>query len=30
MVVPYDDAPWLPSGKISKPQIAELLTTDEC
>jgi acyl-CoA synthetase (AMP-forming)/AMP-acid ligase II len=27
MVVPYDDAPWLPSGKISKPRIVEMLTT---
>jgi len=29
MVVPYDDAPWLPSGKISKPHVAELLTSDD-
>jgi acyl-CoA synthetase (AMP-forming)/AMP-acid ligase II len=27
VVVPYDDAPWLPSGKISKPRIVEMLTT---
>ena len=26
VVVPYDDAPWLPSGKVSKPRIVELLT----
>ncbi len=25
-VVPYEDAPWLPSGKISKPRVADLLT----
>jgi acyl-CoA synthetase (AMP-forming)/AMP-acid ligase II len=25
MVVPYDDAPWLPSGKVSKPRIVEML-----
>lgn len=25
MVVPYDEAPWLPSGKISKPLVARLL-----
>ena len=24
-VVPYDEAPWLPSGKISKPRVAEIL-----
>jgi hypothetical protein len=24
MVVPYDDAPWLPSGKVSKPRIVEM------
>ena len=24
MVTPYEDAPWLPSGKISKPRVAEL------
>ena len=24
-VVSYEDAPWLPSGKISKPRVAELL-----
>jgi hypothetical protein len=23
MVVPYDEAPWLASGKISKPRIVE-------
>ena len=26
MVVPYDDAPWLPTGKVSKPRIVDLLT----
>jgi acyl-CoA synthetase (AMP-forming)/AMP-acid ligase II len=26
-VLPYDDAPWLPSGKISKPRIVELFVT---
>ena len=25
MVVPYDAAPWLPTGKVSKPRIVELL-----
>jgi acyl-CoA synthetase (AMP-forming)/AMP-acid ligase II len=25
MVVPYDDAPWLPTGKVSKPRIVDLL-----
>ena len=24
MVVPYDDAPWLPSGKVSKPRVVEM------
>jgi len=28
VVVPYDDAPWLPSGKISKPRIVALFLTD--
>ena len=27
-VVPYDDAPWLPSGKISRPRLAQLLADD--
>jgi acyl-CoA synthetase (AMP-forming)/AMP-acid ligase II len=26
MVVPYDSAPWLPTGKVSKPRIVDLLT----
>ena len=26
MVVPYDAAPWLPTGKMSKPRIVDLLT----
>ena len=26
MVVPYDDMPWLPTGKMSKPRIVELLS----
>jgi acyl-CoA synthetase (AMP-forming)/AMP-acid ligase II len=26
MVLPYDQAPWLASGKISKPRVVELLT----
>ena len=26
LVVPYDDAPWLASGKISKPRVRELFT----
>jgi len=25
-VVPYEEAPWLPSGKISKPRVADLLS----
>jgi acyl-CoA synthetase (AMP-forming)/AMP-acid ligase II len=25
MVVPYEDAPWLPTGKVSKPRIVEML-----
>jgi acyl-CoA synthetase (AMP-forming)/AMP-acid ligase II len=25
LVVPYDDMPWLPTGKMSKPRIVELL-----
>jgi acyl-CoA synthetase (AMP-forming)/AMP-acid ligase II len=25
LVVPYEDAPWLPSGKISKPRVIETL-----
>ncbi len=25
LVAPYEDAPWLPSGKISSPQLVELL-----
>jgi acyl-CoA synthetase (AMP-forming)/AMP-acid ligase II len=29
VVVPYDEAPWLPSGKISKPRVAELLINAE-
>jgi acyl-CoA synthetase (AMP-forming)/AMP-acid ligase II len=29
MVVPYDDAPWLPTGKVSKPRIVDLLTGQE-
>ncbi len=28
VVVPYDDAPWLASGKISKPRIGELLLSE--
>lgn len=28
VVVPYDDAPWLPTGKVSRPRIAELLSDD--
>ena len=27
-VVRYDDAPWLPSGKVSKPRVAEILDDD--
>jgi acyl-CoA synthetase (AMP-forming)/AMP-acid ligase II len=27
-VVPYEDVPWLPSGKVSKPRIVELLTDE--
>jgi acyl-CoA synthetase (AMP-forming)/AMP-acid ligase II len=26
LVVPYDDAPWLATGKISKPRVLELFT----
>jgi acyl-CoA synthetase (AMP-forming)/AMP-acid ligase II len=26
VVLPYEDAPWLPSGKISKPRVEELLS----
>jgi acyl-CoA synthetase (AMP-forming)/AMP-acid ligase II len=26
LVVPYDDAPWLASGKVSKPRVLELFT----
>jgi acyl-CoA synthetase (AMP-forming)/AMP-acid ligase II len=26
MVVAYDDMPWLPTGKMSKPRIVELLS----
>jgi acyl-CoA synthetase (AMP-forming)/AMP-acid ligase II len=29
VVVPYDEAPWLPSGKISKPRVAEMLSRTE-
>jgi acyl-CoA synthetase (AMP-forming)/AMP-acid ligase II len=29
VVVRYDDAPWLPSGKISKPRVVELLTAEQ-
>jgi acyl-CoA synthetase (AMP-forming)/AMP-acid ligase II len=25
VVVPYEDAPWLPSGKVSRPRVVELL-----
>ena len=25
-VVPYEEAPWLPSGKISKPRVVQLLS----
>jgi hypothetical protein len=25
LVLPYDDAPWLPSGKIDKARVIELL-----
>jgi acyl-CoA synthetase (AMP-forming)/AMP-acid ligase II len=28
VVLPYDDAPWLPTGKVSKPRIVELLTDE--
>ena len=27
-VVPYEDVPWLPSGKISKPRVADPLVTE--
>lgn len=27
MVVEYEDAPWLPSGKVSKPRIVDMLAT---
>jgi acyl-CoA synthetase (AMP-forming)/AMP-acid ligase II len=26
LVVPYDEAPWLPSGKINKPRLVDLFT----
>jgi len=26
MVVPYEDVPWLPTGKVSRPRIVELLS----
>jgi acyl-CoA synthetase (AMP-forming)/AMP-acid ligase II len=26
LVLPYDDAPWLPSGKVNKARVVELLT----
>jgi acyl-CoA synthetase (AMP-forming)/AMP-acid ligase II len=29
VVTPYDDAPWLPTGKVSKPRIVELLSDEQ-
>jgi acyl-CoA synthetase (AMP-forming)/AMP-acid ligase II len=29
VVLPYDDAPWLPSGKVNKARVIELLTRTE-